>query len=173
MGNDTFTLTIDRTPHATKNQAIADVAAITRRLQAAGPETVTFEDLAATIEAGGTICCGCYQPSARGWGEFVGMQLLALDFDNPLELSPEAALRRCEELHLEPLLFYFTLSMTASYPKYRIIFDMGEFVTDAEAAHTALRELLGVFSEADQQCSNLNRLFFGGSKVLDCRGGVF
>lgn len=171
---DKYTLTIDRTPHTAKPNN-KETALITRRLQAAGRVTLTYGELADLILTGGTFCCGCYQPSAKGWGEFVGMQMLALDFDRPDVLDPMDALDRCERLHIAPLLLYFTFGATVDpwYPKYRLVFNMGELVTDEDAAHGIIREMLDVFPEADKQCSNVSRLFFGGREIIDCRGGAW
>lgn len=167
MAGTTYTLTIDRTPHQSKPKG-AEIGAITRRLQAAGPEAVSYEELERIILTGGTICCGCYQPTQSKWGEFVGMQLFALDFDNPDVLDPMDALGRCEEMNLPPLMMYFTFSATVEpwYPKYRLLFDAGELIADKHECECFLITLLEVFPEADQACKNLNRLYFGGSEAI-------
>ena len=111
MGDKLITITIDPTPHSEKPGS-AETAVITRRLQAAGPSTVTFEELEAVILDGGTVCCGCFEPRGNAWGPFVGMQLFMLDFDDPDRLDPLAALDRCHELNLPPAFVYFTFSAT-------------------------------------------------------------
>lgn len=167
MAGTSFTLTIDRTPHQSKPKG-AEVGAITRRLQAAGPEAVSYEELERIILTGGTICCGCYRPARDRWGEFVGMQLFALDFDNPDELGPMDALERCEAMKLSPLMLYFTFSATVEpwHPKYRLLFDAGVIITNQDRCKRYLATLLEVFPEADQACSNLNRLYFGGREAI-------
>ena len=71
------------------------------------------------------------------------------------------------------MMLYFTFHATVEpwYPRYRIVFDAGEQVTDEARASDVLKTLLAAFPEADQKCSNVNRLFFGGVEVVDCRSG--
>ena len=78
-------------------------------------------------------------------------------------LDPVDALDRCERLGLEPLCLYFTYSaICPSWPRYRVVFDMGEPL-DQDTAQAVIQSLLAAFPEADQRCSNNNRLFYGGS----------
>ena len=51
------------------------------------------------------------------------------------------------------------------------MFDAEEVITDEEIAKSYLLALLELFPEADQACRNVNRLFFGGREVIDCRAG--
>lgn len=87
-------------------------------------------------------------------------------------LDPVDALDRCEQLELTPLLLYFSFS--AHCPdkmKYRLVLDLGEVVEDEADAAAIVESLLQAFPEADQSCSNLNRLFFGtrpGGEVWEC-----
>lgn len=192
MSDSRFPIQLDPTPHAVKPEG-AEIGAITRRLQQAGPSLVTFEELRDAILAGATWCGGCFEPRAGGWGPFVSQQLFALDFDNDAEylrrdgskgkrpllpdevgyLEPTDALARCKELGLAPMMLYFTFHATVEpwYPRYRIVFDAGEPVADEARAGDVLKTLLAAFPEADQKCSNVNRLFFGGTEVIDCRFG--
>ena len=79
-----FLIQLDQTPHAVKPEG-AEIGAITRRLQQAGPSLVTFEELCDAILAGATWCGGCFEPCAGGWGPFVSQQLFGLDVDNDAE----------------------------------------------------------------------------------------
>lgn len=187
-----FLVQLDPTPHAVKPEG-AEIGAITRRLQQAGPSLVSFEELRDAILAGATWCGGCFEPHAGGWGPFVSQQIFALDFDNDAEyrrkdgskgkrpllpdergyLEPTDALARCKELGIAPMMLYVTFHATVEpwYPRYRIVFDAGELVTDEARASDVLKTLLAAFPEADQKCSNVNRLFFGGVEAFDLRAG--
>lgn len=188
-----FLVQLDPTPHSLKPEG-AEIAAITRRLQQAGPSLVTFEELAFVVETGGTWCGGCYESCATEWGPFVSQQIFALDLDNSTEymrrdgtkgkrpllpdevgyLAPAEALQRCAKLGLQPMLSYFTMHHDPERNvRYRIAFDAGEPVTSEQKAERIIATLLKAFSEADRSCRNVNRLFFGalpGSKVSDLRG---
>ena len=131
------------------------------------------------------------------WGRFLSLQIIAIDIDNsayildangqpvkderghkkkrPLYpgeagyLSLLDAQRRCEQLSLAPLCIYLTMSARDDWPKYRLVFDLGEPVTSEERAKAVIGELLALFPEADQGCSNTNRLFFGSNgTVKEC-----
>ena len=187
-----FLVQLDPTPHASKPVG-AEIGAITRRLQQAGPMLVTFGELRDAILAGATWCGGCFEACVGSWGPFVSQQLFALDVDNDASyvrrdgtrgkrpllpdedgyLDPIEALDRCKELGLAPMMLYFTHSATVDpwWPRYRLVFDVGEPVVEEARAREVLGKLLSIYPEADQACSNLNRLFFGGQEVVDCRGG--
>lgn len=171
-GSGYVTITVDHAPHAEKPNRV-EAGAITRRLQLAGPTRITFEELGEIILQGGTVCCGTFEPCAGGWGEFLGMQLFMLDFDDPEKLEPIDALERCCKMHLPPAMIYFTFTATTEpwNPKYRLVFDNGEVITDEEKAREFLLNLLKLFPEADKACKNINRLFYGGQELIDCRAG--
>lgn len=191
MSNCGFLIQLDPTPHSSKPEGV-EIAAITRRLQQVGPSLVTFEELRDAIIAGATWCGGCFEPRAGGWGPFVSQQLFALDVDNDAEyrrkdgskgkrpllpdevgyLSTSEALERCASLGLEPMLIHYTMHHDSERNvRYRLIFDAGEPVTNEARAGDVLKTILSVFPEADERCANVNRLFFGGSEVIDCRSG--
>lgn len=151
-----------------------EFAAITRRLQASEPVTVTAAEFAAAIADGQTWCGGCYQPNAdrTGWGDLTGQQVVALDFDNhgengPLHegergfISPQDAYARCMELGHRPLMIYLSFSATLDNPRFRVVFRLDDEHSTAEFAECYLRLLLGDFPEADHACTNHNRLFLG------------
>ena len=128
------------------------------------------------------------------WGRFLSLQVFAIDIDNsayildadgqpvkdqhghktkrPLYpgeagyLSLVDAQRRCEQLSLVPMCVYLTMSARDDWLKYRIVFDLGEPITDEEHAKAIIGELLLQFPEADQGCSNTNRLFFGSNGTV-------
>ena len=170
-----------------------DVADITTRMQEAGPTEYGAAAFCKHVKHGCTWCGGCFEPSANGWGEFVSQQIFAVDIDNKIELivngrkvkdsdgrivqralrpgedgylDPHDALARCEQFGLEPLCLYFTMtSRYPAWPKYRIVFDMGEPL-DLDTAKAVIQNLLIAFPEADKKCSNCNRLFFGSNGVV-------
>lgn len=81
VSDDHFALTIDFTSYDRKPQG-KEIAAITRRLQAAGPTKLTIEEFALAVAHGCTWVGGCYQPKSDGWGEFDSIEKFANDFDN-------------------------------------------------------------------------------------------
>jgi hypothetical protein len=91
VSDDHFALTIDFTSYDHKPQG-KEIAAITRRLQAAGPTELDAEALALAIAHGCTWCGGCFEPDASakfGASRFLGLRVYALDFDNDTEALDE------------------------------------------------------------------------------------
>lgn len=184
VGEGDVVCQLDPTPHPSKPDE-REIAAITRRLQGSGPVIVSEEEFIGAVMQGATWCGGCFGPSKAGWGPFWCEQLFALDLDNdagnhtPLEpgqpgyLDPVGALQRCKDLGLEPMMLYFTFSSSTEpwWPRYRLVFRTDEPVCDEVKARSVIGTLLRAFPEADQKCSNVNRLFFGGVEYVDCRHG--
>ena len=93
-------VTIDRVAYASKPHN-AEIGRITRRLQASGPVEASPEELAEAIASGRTWCGGCYEPSSRGWGAFIGQRIAALDFDNDVVvLGPDGKPLKDAEGHV-------------------------------------------------------------------------
>lgn len=154
----------------------AETAAITRRMQRTSPLEVTPERFCKFVAMGGTWTGALFEPGNRkGWGEFKGMQVFALDFDHAVmepgggTIDPLGALDRAYGLELPPLCLYFTFSATLEHPRFRIVFAMDEPVRTAEEAKAVIFFLLKEFPEADPACKNPNRLFYGsGGEVWPC-----
>ncbi len=184
-----FRVTLDGHRYARKPDS-AEVRAITRRMQAAGPVELDAAAFCEAVRRGQTWAGGCFGPRRGGWGKFESLQVCALDFDNATEktihgqtvkdadghkvkrplhegeagfLHPLDALRRCQRLKLAPLCLYFTMSAQLDPPwyKYRLVFDLGHPITDEAEAAAVTSSLLAAFPEGDKACKNINRLFFG------------
>ena len=171
-----FLVTLDSVGYTSKPGA--EVGAITRRLQAAGPTECDYATLCAAIERGQTWVGGTFEPCAERWGAFQQQQIFALDFDNtkhegggskrplregePGYLDPFEAVDRCIASKMEPMCLYFTFSAALEplWLRYRLVIDMGEPL-GMEQRDMVVRALLRLYPEADQACSNANRLFFG------------
>ena len=160
-----FSVLLDKPQPAKPN--VQEIAAITYRLQHAGGVELDAARLCDHIRHGGTFVCATFEPQepgARGWSKFVQLQLVALDFDNKdALLDPLQSLERCERLSLKPLCLYFTFSCTAEDLRYRLMFDLNAPIKSEQEARAAIKTALALFPEADQSCSNPNRLFFGSN----------
>lgn len=192
MGAGEFRVTLDPHYYTAKPEG-PEIGYITRRLQRAGGTSIDYEAFCEHVQRGGTWCPGVFEPCEGGWGEFVSMQVVALDFDNsayvldadgrpvkgakrPLRqgeagfLDPVDALDRCEQLKLWPVCIYFTFSAKApDQPRYRLVFDLQEPVANQAVAQAVVGEVMAAFPECDQACSNLNRLFYGSNgEVWPC-----
>lgn len=100
----------------------------------------------------------------RKVSDFKGMQVFCLDFDKG-ELMLQDILNRCASVHLPVVFAYDTFSSTEEKRKYRIGFVHIEPITNVDVASFILRILLELFPEADKNCRDTARMFFGGINV--------
>ena len=150
-----FAVTLDRQQFDRKPQS---VAAITKRMQQGGSIELDESGFCEAVRRGQTWCGGCYEPSCDGWGAFVGLQIVALDFDNSAEVldAQGQTVRGADGRKAKRPL----------YPGEAGFLSMTEHIGDEGEACAILGELLTAFPEADQACSNLNRLFFGSNGIV-------
>ena len=183
-----FRVTLDSREYSSKPDK-EEVERIMPRMKQRGSTELDASQLLDAIRHGRTWCGGCFAPSMGGWGKFQSMQICAVDIDNstkiigadgkPLKgakrplfpgeagyLDRAGAIARCEELGLQPLALYDTMSCKEWWPKFRIMFDLGEAVCDKQAASAIVAELVRRFPECDSGCKNVNRLFFGSNGTV-------
>lgn len=130
------------------------------------PYKGTVETLAHRIAHGHPFMCATVEGGFRSdcW---TGQQLLALDFDNKeLVLDSRAALARAAHHGIPAAICYESYSSTPDNERYRLVFALDERINDPKLAHSLQRRLLALFPEADQQCSDLARMFYGTSKKV-------
>lgn len=184
-----FHVTLDRTYYKTKPNR-AEITHITERLKDAGGTEVTPAQFCDHVRKGGTWVPGVFETGAKDengktiWGAFKSLQIVAVDIDNAIEerdadgnkqkrmllpgeagyLTVPNALRLCELRGLTPMCAYTTFSHTDAWPRFRLVFDLGEPITDEEQARAIIQQLLIAFNAAgDAKCTNPNRLFFGST----------
>lgn len=131
---------------------------LTNSMKNAGQEFVSKRDFCEHLRRGGSWIGGHF---SDGLTNLEVLRLIALDFDSPDRLPPLAALDRCERLDVWPMVLYFTLSATPANPRYRLIFDCGEDVTDVKEAREIIAALLARFPEADKACRDPARRWLG------------
>ena len=141
---------------------------------------LTAAELRRAITSGHTVCYGCFDLCSDGqkFGEsrFISQRLMAVDIDNehkdktPIEfwefgfLDVPRAIDRClHGLGQLPIAVYESFSSTESHPKFRLLLDFGEVITDYEEAHEQILDVLSLFPEGDcnGKCSRPDALFFG------------
>lgn len=128
-----------------------EIGAITRRLQQAGPSELTHAEFAQAVARGHTWCGGTYTPRRGGWGEFQGLQVAALDFDNDTEVigadgrKVKRPLLPNEAGYLDPWqafarfvgMFGGTYVAIVMYPSFS--FEFGGTVADPESLKTRMK----------------------------------
>ena len=137
-------------------------------------ECLTLEEMALSLSKGHSIVFANWtQGEKRQMQFFTSLKHLALDFDNP-SLTVEATLSKCEELGLEPALWYYSFSADPEngIEKFRLVFELDREITDPREAKFLILALLKLFPEADQACSDILRLYHGTNKQVEVIGGT-
>lgn len=185
MSEATYPVMIDPQPFARKPNN-DEVRAITNRLKHQQTmQHLTAEELRAAIVQGHTVCYGCFEPCERGekfgHSPFVAQRLVAVDIDNTAKdvltgaaraiefwefgflTVPRAIDRAVYGLGQKPLIVYESFSSTETHPKFRLVFDIGETITDYAEAHEQILDVLATYPEADRngKCAKPDALFFG------------
>lgn len=140
----------------------AKIGAITERLKAAPMQEVDAHQFCELV-AQGRAWVGASFAEGLDADSFRYLSVFALDFDNKDEdtfIEIQDALARCSSYGLVPFCMYETYSNTEMHPKFRLVFDLGK-VEDLGQARFLITALLRLFPEADQACSNVNRIFLG------------
>lgn len=157
-----------------------ETGGITNRLKKTMCVLVTAEQLRDAIIHGHTCCYGCFEQCADGQkfghSKFIGQRLMAVDIDNAHEdktpisfwehgfLDVPRAIDRClHGLGQLPLIVYESFNSTETHPKFRLVLDLGEQITDYGEAHEQILDVLALFPEADRngKCALPDCLFFG------------
>lgn len=128
-------------------------------------KSIAYDKLAYEVgECGCTFSPAIYNGKRRK-ENFIGQQLIALDFDNGVtfaEIKERAAHYRI------PMLFaYKTFSYTTEHEKFRVVFALSDMICDAFTVETILAMFIKIFGECDKACKDSSRMFFGGKGLLE------
>lgn len=92
------------------------------------------------------------------------MQLFALDFDH--DCCFERIKEKCTQMGFHISFAYHTYSSTQKEERFRIVFTFEYLLEDSYVIKIVMAILHQMFPECDQQCKNLDRLFWGGKKLI-------
>ena len=148
--------------------------AVNNDLTAQKNEHPTLKELADSLSTGHSVVFANWtQGEKRQMQFFTSLNHLALDFDEP-SLTVEETLIKCQELGLEPALWYYSFSAEPEkgIEKFRLVFELDSEITDPRQAKFLIMGLLKLFPEADQACSDVLRLYHGTNKDVEVIGGV-
>lgn len=132
---------------------------------AASPCSINMEDLAYKVgQEGHTFCPAVFKVGERKADHFAEMQIFALDFDSGI--SFEEIENRAIRYRLPIAFAYHTFSSVVNCPKFRIIFINDVPVDNRYAAEIMIKMLMRIFKEADGNCKDVSRMFFGGKGLI-------
>jgi hypothetical protein len=150
---------LDKVNYSEKPQGV-EIAKITNRLANSQVE-IEIDELAEKLIKGHT-----FKPAVVGKKEAEWMEqiLFALDFDENTTIDEE--LNRCKELNILPIFAYTSFSHQENHHKFRLVFCANEITTDYTIAKSLQLALMNAFSNCDEKCKNISRLFFGGKNIV-------
>lgn len=140
-----------------------EVAGIRDRLKNSKPEEITIDELFETIKRGNTILPGVSKNGTKK-EDFMQQDIVMIDIDNKdvnSVLSPEEAIKICEDNGLALMGLYHTFSSTKDCPRYRLVFRLDKTVYDRFKMEFILKVLISLFPNADKQCKDTSRLYYG------------
>ena len=96
--------------------------------------------------------------------------LFVVDIDNNNKDFPIITVDECkkilDEYNLNYAFIYYSFSHSDLKPKYRIVCMCNEVVTSPDEAKKMNEGFISLFPQADKQCKNLDRVYYGTNKSL-------
>ena len=153
------------------------IGRIKPRLLSEGVSRLTVRQIIARIKAGHTICPGVLDGGTKA-SNWKSQQLFMVDIDNNADLpylTPETAVKICEDKGLPLAFYYFSFSHSESKPKFRLCFFTDEVITDEITRKNIIQTLISYFPQSDRSCRNADRFFYGTNKevrILDLEARI-
>ncbi len=127
--------------------------------------SIDFKELAYEVGENGCTFSPAVYNGRRRKENYIGQQLIGLDFDNGVTF---AEIKDCAEHYRLPILFaYKTFSYTEEHEKFRVVFALSNMIYDAFTAEIIVSMLMKIFGECDEACKDSSRMFFGGKGLLE------
>lgn len=159
-----YQVSFDKKRHSEKPTG-NEIGKINNRLYA---KNISYDELAYEVgECGCTFSPAIYNGKRRK-ENFIGQQLIALDFDNGVTFAEIK--ERAEHYRLPILFAYKTFSYTTEHEKFRVVFALSDMICDEFIAETILAMFMKIFGECDKACKDSSRMFFGGKGLLELSG---
>lgn len=128
-------------------------------------EKMEYDKLAYEVgEHGCTFSPAIYHGS-RKEKNYIGQQLVGLDFDNGVTFS--AVKEKADLYRLKILFAYKTFSATKAHEKFRVVFALRGMLTDSFTAKSVIAIFMKIFEDCDGACKDCSRMFFGGKGLLE------
>ena len=133
----------------------------------AGFETkIEIKELVYRVGGNGhTYTPAVFYNETRSQSNFKAMQLFCLDFDRG-KITWQEVIERCERFKVPVVFVYETLGSHEKLFKFRIGMLHEISIENSDIALFILRIMKSIFPEADPNCIDISRMFFGGKRVI-------
>lgn len=105
-----------------------------------------------------------YLEGKRNNKSWKSQSIFALDFDSGITI--EQVLDRLKEYRLGCTFAYATFSDSIEKPKFRVIWQLNDEISDRGTRDEIQLALMTLFPEADKSCKDASRIFFGGKELI-------
>lgn len=127
--------------------------------------SMDFRELAYEVGEHGCTFSPAVYDGRRRKENYIGQQLIGLDFDNGVTFAEIKD--RAEHYRLPILFAYKTFSYTEEHEKFRIVFALSDIIYDTFTSEVVTAMLMKIFGECDEACKDSSRMFFGGKGLLE------
>ena len=105
--------------------------------------------------------CGCtFSPAVydgrRRKENYIGQQLVGLDFDSGITFSEVKS--KAEHYRLPILFAYKTFSWTEEHEKFRVIFALSDVIGDMFTGEAVTAIFMKIFEDCDAACKDVSRM---------------
>lgn len=128
---------------------------------------IAIEELAKQVTSpNGKSWCPATFKGNRNNDSWLSQQLFALDFDKGMAF--EDVLSRLQHYGLDCTFAYETFSNTPERPKFRVIFQLNQVITNLVDRNSIQLALMTLFPppETDKSCKDPARMYFGGKALI-------
>ena len=128
-------------------------------------KSIDFKELAYEVGKHGCTFSPAVYNGKRRKENYIGQQLIGLDFDNGVTF---VEIKDLAEHYRLPILFaYKTFSCTEEHEKFRVVFALTNVITDSFTSEAVTAMFMKIFGECDKACKDSSRMFFGGRGLLE------
>ncbi len=125
----------------------------------------SIQELANNILLGNSFMCGHFNTTPEGYcikksNNWLGADLFAIDIDKGLSISEILSIPEIKDA----IMIYTTFNHSETQNRFRIIFDLPTFITDAKDYQKLINKYIMIF-KADTQCKDLSRGFYGNTNA--------
>lgn len=86
--------------------------------------------------------------------------------------SYEQVINHCKQINLIPTFIYTSFNHKPEQHKFRLVFVLDKPITDYETAKKIQLYIMQAIGNVDEQCKNLNRIYYAGNQIVCDSGNV-
>ncbi|WP_273484733.1 hypothetical protein [Desulforamulus ruminis] len=181
---------IDNKQYSAKPEGI-EIGGIINRLTIDKVQEYSIEELKKKILLGNTVRPSCCGGRENTWQS---QQIFMIDIDNKPAKTKEMSneeykllcheylktkhrtykdiIEHCKNIKLMPNFIYTSFNHIDHWHKMRLVFVLNKEINDITMAKKIQLYLMSSIGEVDEQCKNLNRIYFAGKEILFNSGNI-